>query len=71
MERPTPLSYRPKEAAAMLGVSRSTIYQMIADGDLPARKLGMATLIRHEDLARVLDAAELSPSTKAAQASMR
>lgn len=65
------LAYRPKEAAAALGVSRSTIYEMIADGKLEARKLGGATLIRHEELVRVLEGAPLADATKAAQASIR
>jgi excisionase family DNA binding protein len=68
---PTPLSYRPEVAASVLGVSRAKLYKMIAKGDLKSYKLGTATLIRHEDLAKLLDGAELSPSTKAAQTSMR
>ncbi len=28
----TPLAYRPKDAATMLGISKSMIYQLIADG---------------------------------------
>ncbi|ONF49079.1 helix-turn-helix domain-containing protein [Methylobacterium radiotolerans] len=55
----------------MLGVSRSTIYQMIADGQIVARKLGAATLIPHAELTRVLDGAALSAATKAAQASIK
>lgn len=66
-----PLAYRPKDAATVLGVSRSTIYQMIADGQLVARKLGTATVIPHSELARVLDGAALSAATKAAQASIK
>ena len=60
---PTPLSYRPEAAARVLGVSRATIYRMIAKGDLTPRKLGAATVIRHEDLARLLDDPEPSPTT--------
>lgn len=65
------LAYRPAEAAAVLGVSRSTIYGMIAGGVLEARKLGNATIIRHEELLRVLDGAPLADATKLAQASIR
>ncbi|SDM99683.1 DNA binding domain-containing protein, excisionase family [Methylobacterium phyllostachyos] len=50
----------------MLGVSRSTIHQMIADGEIVARTLGSATLIPYSELARVLDGAALSAATKAA-----
>jgi len=59
-----PLAYRPKDAATVLGVSKSTIYQMIADGDLEARKLGAATLIPHTELVRVLNEAPLTNAAK-------
>jgi len=70
-QMPTPLAYRPAAAAQVLGVSRSTIYQMMADGKLAARHLGGATLIAHEELVRVLEAAPLTPHTKFAQASIK
>ncbi len=71
-ERPiTPIAYRPGDAAHVLGVSRSTIYQMMADGRLAARHLGGATLIAHEDLMRVFQDAPLTPHTKFAQASIK
>lgn len=68
---PTPIAYRPEVAARVLGVSRTTLYRMIAKGDLKAHKLGTATVIRHADLSRLVDAAELVPSTKADQNSIR
>ena len=68
---PTPIAYRPAEAAHVLGVSRSTIYQMMMDGKLEARHLGGATLIAHDELMRVFKAAPLTPHTKFAQASIK
>lgn len=68
---PTPLTYRPEVAARVLGVSRATLYRMIAKGDLNAYKIGAATVIRHADLSRLVEAAEFAPSTKAAQDSIR
>lgn len=65
------LAYRPKEAAIMLGLSRSTIYQMMADGVIASRKFGAATVIPRDELQRVLDTASFSPATKAAQASIK
>lgn len=62
-----PLAYRPKDAPAVLGVSKSTIYQMIADGDLEARKLGAATVIPHTELVRVLNEAPLTNAAKEAR----
>jgi len=70
-EHMKPIACRPKEAATVLGVSKSTIYQMIADGDLEARKLGSATLIPYDELVRVLGSAPLTPAAKAAQASIK
>lgn len=59
-----PIAYRPADAAHVLGVSRSTVYRMITEGELEARHLGGATLIAHEELMRVFKAAPLTPHTK-------
>ncbi|MCJ2054677.1 helix-turn-helix domain-containing protein [Methylobacterium sp. J-070] len=64
-----PLAYHPKDAATMLGVSKSTIYQMVADGALPARKLGASTVLLHSDLVAFLEALPLTPSAAIAHAS--
>jgi excisionase family DNA binding protein len=66
-----PLAYKPGGAARKLGLSRATIYNMLSDGRLSSIKIGATTLIRHEELERLLDEAPLSPHTKFAQASMR
>ena len=63
----TPLAYRPKDAATMLGISKSMIYQLIADGHLPARKVGATTVIRYSDLEALLEAAPFSAATEAAR----
>lgn len=42
------------ETARLLGIGRSTLYVLIKDGRLPARKLGKRTLILHEDLERFI-----------------
>ncbi|GEL44582.1 hypothetical protein MEX01_51730 [Methylorubrum extorquens] len=65
---PTPIAYRPGDAARVLGVSRATIYKMMADGKLEARHLGGATLIAHAELVRVFESAPLTPHTKFARA---
>jgi len=39
------LTYTMKEAAAALGVSRTTLWRVVADGDLAAIKLDSRTLI--------------------------
>ncbi|KQQ21677.1 hypothetical protein ASF56_18400 [Methylobacterium sp. Leaf122] len=64
---PTPIAYRPGDAARVLGVSRSTLYQMMTDGKLEARHLGGATLIAQEELVRVFQSAPLTPHSKFAR----
>lgn len=66
-----PIAYRPADAAHVLGVSRSTVYRMITEGELEARQIGGAILIRHNDLMKLVDGAPLSPHTKFAQASIK
>lgn len=56
-EPPRPLAYRPKGAAAVLGVSQSQIYKLIGEGKLAASKLTGVTLIRHDELERMLSTA--------------
>jgi len=38
----------------MLGISRSTLYELITVGDLKAVKVGRRTLIPHDELERYL-----------------
>jgi excisionase family DNA binding protein len=47
---PEKLTYSLKEAAAALGVGRSTLYKALTEGALSAVKLGNRTLIRGEAL---------------------
>jgi excisionase family DNA binding protein len=42
--------YSPKRAAAYLGISRSKLYELIADSRLIAHKLECRTIIRRDDL---------------------
>jgi excisionase family DNA binding protein len=43
------LALRPLEAAAMLGISRASLYREMQAGRLPKRKAGGRTLIATED----------------------
>lgn len=45
-----PIAYRPDSAAEVTGLSRTRIYELIASGEIPARKDGRCTVILHEDL---------------------
>lgn len=50
-----PLAYSFADAGKMLGVSRSMIYAVVAEGQLPARQIGARRLIRHSDLKAFFD----------------
>jgi excisionase family DNA binding protein len=45
----SPLAYRPKQLARVLGIGYTSIFKAIKEGRLPARKFGAATLVMHED----------------------
>jgi hypothetical protein len=66
---PTPLTYRPEAAIRGRGVSQITLYRMIAKGDLNAYKLWRTTVIRHDDLVKLVESLEPVSGTKAAQCS--
>jgi excisionase family DNA binding protein len=50
-----PLAYSIAEACARSGIGRTSIYTLIRNGALPARKRGRRTLILAEDLRRCLE----------------
>lgn len=50
---PTPLErllVKPEDAAAMLGIGRTRIYELLARGEIPSRRLGRSRLIDPEDV---------------------
>ena len=49
------LSYTVKQAAAQLGIGRTSIYELIKTGDLAPIKLRQRTLLRHDDLVAMLE----------------
>ncbi len=42
------IAYKPREVAALTGLSRSFVYQMIARGEIPVRRVGRAILVPAE-----------------------
>jgi excisionase family DNA binding protein len=48
----TRLLYPIPDAQAQLGIGRSTVYELIAKGDLQTVKIGSRTLISHDELVR-------------------
>jgi excisionase family DNA binding protein len=51
-----PLALRVREAAAMLGIGRSTLYVFISAGELETVKIGRSTLVPVESLRAFIDA---------------
>lgn len=47
---PSPLAVNPAQAARLIGVTRSTIYLLIASGELPSFTVGRARRIRISDI---------------------
>ena len=45
----------PEEAASMLSVARSTVYVLIASGELPSVKIGKSRRLRVEDIEAFVD----------------
>lgn len=57
-----PLSVAPADAARMLGVGRTKLYEFISSGDLPSFKIGTRRLIRVSALEAWLAAFEQDAS---------
>jgi excisionase family DNA binding protein len=53
---PDKLTYTIKEAAAALGVGRTTLWRAVSDGKLPAVKFGSRTLIPADGLRQWISA---------------
>jgi excisionase family DNA binding protein len=49
------LLYTPVEAAGALGISRSTLYVMLASGDIPSVRIGTSRRIRRSALDAYID----------------
>lgn len=48
------------EAAQFMGVGRSTVYRLIGDGSIPAKKVGARTVILREDVINFLRSAPVA-----------
>lgn len=58
------IAYTIRSAVAVSGFSRSRIYEMIARGELEARKDGRKTLILAESLVARIHALPVAPATR-------
>lgn len=48
------MSYSVDEAAALIGIGRTTLYGLIKAGELPVIKIGTRTLVRRNDLEKLI-----------------
>jgi excisionase family DNA binding protein len=58
VERTVRLAYPVNEAADLLGISRSQVYELFATGEVSSVKIGARRLVRHEALTGYLDRLE-------------
>ncbi|MGH9187202.1 MAG: helix-turn-helix domain-containing protein [Acidimicrobiales bacterium] len=54
------LAYSPGQAGVLLGLSRSRVYELLADGSLASFKIGRNRRIRRDALVAFLDRLEAS-----------
>jgi excisionase family DNA binding protein len=54
LDSPERMSFSVNEAAAMIGLGRTTFYGLIKSGKIPVVKIGKRTLIRSTDLKHLI-----------------
>lgn len=59
---PEPISVRVNDACRLTGISRSTLYMLIASGDIEIIKLGASKLVVIESLRRFVNEKRLRAS---------
>lgn len=52
--------YRPAQVARMLGLPRSTVYDIISRGELPAVRFGRVIIVLESDLRSALERGRVS-----------
>lgn len=61
-----PLGYSVKDAAALIGCGQTRTWQFIAEGTLPAKKIGGRTIVLARDIEMFLESAPAARPAKAA-----
>jgi excisionase family DNA binding protein len=62
------VAFSVREAAEAISIGSSTVWRLIHEGQLKTLKLGGRTLIRREELIRLLDSLEPTDGSSVAQA---
>ena len=50
-----PLAHRPRDIADLTGYSKPFVYKLIADGKIPAVRVGRSVRVMHADLVAFLE----------------
>ena len=50
-----PLTYRIKDACRVVGIGRSKLYELVAEGRLTIVKIGGRSVVRRTELQRLID----------------
>jgi excisionase family DNA binding protein len=66
-----PLAYRVDDAAALLGIGKSKVWELIGSGRLKARRIDGATIILHSELELFLSDTPLVELKNSAHASIK
>jgi excisionase family DNA binding protein len=62
MHHSTPLAYSPEHAAALLGLSSTTVRRRIKDGSIASARLGRRVLVTRAELERLLRPSTHTPA---------
>lgn len=65
---PRPLAVSPSEAARLIGLGRTKLYEALSSGILPSFRIGTRRLIRVVDLEAWLEGHPVSPDRKGRRA---
>lgn len=57
-QTPQPLGYRPEQVSALTGLSRTTVFALIASGELESKKIGKARVVLARSVEKLLGAGE-------------
>ena len=61
MERSSKLLYRVDEVCEILGLSRSKVYELVANGDIPMLKIGRSARVSRAALEKWLNSLREAP----------
>ena len=58
---PEPKLYTPDEAQRLLRIGKTMFYSLVNSGRLPTSKIGRSTVVRRDDLEKLIEASRHDP----------